>query len=188
MNEDQRSLITADRLKALEYLALISPKEGLGAEVGVYRGGSLKIIAEAMNPRMVYGFDTFTGLPSSKWNTTETHEPGDFNDTSEKEVLDLLGGAGLENVMLFSGIFPNSIINVERVWAKYAFVHIDVDFYQSTKDALAFFWPMMVPGGIVVLDDYGWPHCPGVEQALKEFSPGIPIRQIAKYQVFLVKE
>ena len=42
----------------------------------------------------------------------------------------------------------------DRPWA---FVHIDVDQYQSTYDSLAYFYPRMSAGGVIVNDDYGAP-------------------------------
>lgn len=38
--------------------------------------------------------------------------------------------------------------------ARLAFVHIDGDLYQSVLDALEKVWDLVVPGGIVVIDDF----------------------------------
>jgi hypothetical protein len=42
----------------------------------------------------------------------------------------------------------------------------------------------------MVLDDYKWMHCPGVEQALKEFLVDKPERAIEtfEYQAVIIKE
>jgi O-methyltransferase len=187
MISNNMSLIASDRLTAIETLARVkAPKEGIGAEVGVYKGGSLKIIADALAPRKVYGFDTFTGLPKSKLSKGELHAPGEFSDTSLRGVSNYLKDCS--NVELILGVFPDLVDENSAIdKAKYAFVHIDVDYYLSVKESLNFFWPRMVPGGIIVFDDYEWDNCPGVKQALDEFSEVVPIYSMANYQVFLVK-
>ena len=50
---------------------------------------------------------------------------------------------------------------------RYRFVHIDVDLYQPTNDSLAYFFPRLVEGGIVVTDDYNWP---GAKTAFDKFA------------------
>lgn len=52
---------------------------------------------------------------------------------------------------------------------RYRFVHIDVDLYMPTKASLEFFHPQMVPGGLIVVDDYGFTAWPGTKQAVDEF-------------------
>ena len=52
---------------------------------------------------------------------------------------------------------------------KFSFVHIDVDMYQPILDSLEFFYPRLVPDGIIVLDDYGALGFPGAKKAVDEF-------------------
>jgi hypothetical protein len=49
-------------------------------------------------------------------------------------------------------------------------VHIDVDLYQPTRDSLAFFYPRLVKGGVIVMDDYGFKTCPGATRAAEELA------------------
>lgn len=64
--------------------------EGDMAEVGVYQGGSAKIICEAKDQRALHLFDTFAGLP--KVSEKDTHfgvkywKDGEFSNTSEEAV------------------------------------------------------------------------------------------------------
>ncbi len=55
---------------------------------------------------------------------------------------------------------------------KFAFVHIDVDLYEPTKACLEFFYPRMVPDGIILLDDYGYLAFPGAKKAMDGFMHG----------------
>jgi hypothetical protein len=50
--------------------------------------------------------------------------------------------------------------------ASYRFVHVDVDLYDPTLDAFAYFYPRLSPGGAIVSDDYSWP---GARMAIDEF-------------------
>jgi O-methyltransferase len=60
---------------------------------------------------------------------------------------------------------------VERL----AWAHIDVDIYTAVRDCLEFIYPRLVPGGTVVIDDYGFPSCVGARRAVDEhFADGLP--------------
>jgi hypothetical protein len=48
-------------------------------------------------------------------------------------------------------------------------VHIDVDIYAPTRFALDIVAERLAPGGIAIVDDYGFTTCPGAKQALDEF-------------------
>lgn len=179
------TLITQDRLNTFEQLKPLVPN-GVVAEVGVYKGGSLKVLAKLFDDRPVLGFDTFEGLPKEQWIESELHEAGDFNDTSLKEVQEFLSDC--PNVILTKGLFPDSGAQYSNV--QFALVHLDTDFYLGTKLSLEWFWPRMQQGGIIVFDDYLWPNCPGVEQVLVEKAIGeykVPIKKIANYQAYIIK-
>jgi hypothetical protein len=181
-----RTLITSDRLDTFSKLKpLVDHVDGIVAEVGVYKGGSLKVLAKLFDDVAVLGFDTFEGLPEEQWVESEIHEIGDFHDTTLEDVQEFLRDC--TNVVLTKGIFPDSAKGLEDY--KFKLVHIDTDFYLSVKLSLEWFWPRMVSGGIIVLDDYRWGNCPGVEQALEEFSmeQGIWIASFAKYQAHIFK-
>ena len=44
---------------------------------------------------------------------------------------------------------------------------------------MAFFYPRLVPGGIVVCDDYGFPTCPGATSAVDEFLADKPEKMLS---------
>ncbi|MBC7168315.1 TylF/MycF/NovP-related O-methyltransferase [Phenylobacterium sp.] len=155
-------------LRAAGELADVS---GAFAECGVYQGGSLAALAEANPQRTVYGFDTFEGLPQEAWAAGEPHGVGDFGDTNLDSVKAAIGH--LSNVDLRPGIFPASAVGLEA--ERFALLHLDFDFYESTRAALEWFLPRMSPGGVIVFDDVDWPHCPGVRRAIEEFGLEIEI-------------
>jgi O-methyltransferase len=170
--------IGTDKAAALQALAAsVAEIAGDAAEAGVWQGGSLALIAKALPGKTVLGFDTFAGMPLQAWQFGEDHQPGDFDDTSLEAVTCSL--ADLPNVILVPGLFPASAgVHHER---RFAFAHLDLDFYQSTRDALGWFLPRMTTGGLIVLDDYGWQRCPGVAHAIEEAD--LEVFATAPYQV-----
>lgn len=175
------TLITQDRLDELVRLCKLT-ETAHSAELGVYKGGSLKLLAENFPDRSWFGFDTFKGLPKEHWNENEVHQPGDFNDNSIDDVYNFINRP---NVLLVEGLFPETAKTFD--FMKFSFVHVDFDFYEGARSAIEFFYPRLVPGGIMVFDDYLWENCPGVKRALDE--SGIPYQPTrAKYQAYLIKE
>jgi O-methyltransferase len=127
-------------------------------EVGVYKGGTAYHLAEvAMEQgRAIYLYDTFTGIP---WkDEIDTHPIGDFGDTSADAVR-----AAIPYAKVLEGVFPDTLVEMGPI----AFVHLDVDQYRSYMDCLRVLVPMMVPGGAMVFDDYGW--LDGATVAVNEF-------------------
>ena len=152
-----------------------SKLDGDMAEVGVYQGGSAKLIAEVKNERELYLFDTFEGLP--KVSEKDTHfgtsywKTGEFSNTSLESVKDYL--SDYKNVYCYKGKFPETSEPIKT--KKFSFVHLDVDLFQSTIDCLEFFYPRMINGGIILTHDY---HTDGVKQAFNEFCKDKKIPQI----------
>lgn len=166
----QRSLV--------ELAARVAHVPGAAAECGVYQGASFRVIARAMDQRKVYGFDTFDGLPAAAWGPGEPHKPGEFPSSLalvEEYVRDL------GNAVLVPGLFPDSV-TPEIAAERFAFVHLDMDFYASTRAGIEFFLPRMSPGGVIVFDDYEWRNCPGVKLAIDEF--GLKVTPSVSRQVY----
>jgi len=179
------TLVGRDRCFMLYQLAKYADaKEGEIAEVGVYKGGTGKLIAKTCPKKPIHLFDTFSGMPATD-ETKDKHRKDDFNDTSLKSVKKYLGDC--ENIRFYQGFFPDTSGPVANT--KFCFAHIDVDIYQSVKDSLEFFYHRMVQGGIMVFDDYGWKTCPGVKKAISEFlldKVETPI-MTTRYQCMLIK-
>ncbi len=52
---------------------------------------------------------------------------------------------------------------------RFCFIHLDCDIYQSYRDTLAFFYPRITSGGIILFDEYNDPPWPGCNRAVDEF-------------------
>ncbi len=143
-------------------------------EVGSFRGGTAKLISEVLLRRRIgarlHLFDTFAGMPD-RLAADEAGLKGTFAGTSPAQVRRLVGNnPGLE---LHPGTFPESL-PAGFASAKFRFAHVDVDIEQSVEDCLKFIYPRLVAGGVMVIDDYGHPECPGATRAVERFFADKP--------------
>lgn len=165
--------------------------EGDFAEAGVYRGGTAYLIAQnlargADGGRLLRLFDTFEGMPGSADTDPSDLARGDFGDTSLEGVRELL--RGFDFVSFHKGRIPDTFAGLDE--GRYAFVHIDVDLYDSTLDCLSYFYRRTVRGGVILFDDYGYPKFVASERrAADEFFADKPEKPIAlpTGQAFVVK-
>jgi O-methyltransferase len=153
------------------YLRACLPLGGAIAEVGVYKGGSAKLLATWAQGTPFYLFDTFEGMPDTDARV-DVHAKGDFSDTSLEGVQQYL--AGFENLHFRPGRFPASAASLPDD-LRFSFVNLDVDIYESTLEGLRYFFPRLVPGGVLISHDYNSITCPGVKKAFDEFTAGSDI-------------
>ncbi len=139
-------------------------------EVGVWKGGTGCLMARALlgqgDGRAVWLCDTFRGVVKAGDRDTQ-YKGGEFADTSTDIVQKLTEDMGLKNVRLLEGIFPDETGPLVQD-RRFSLCHIDVDVYQSAKDAFDFVWQRMPPGGVVVFDDYGFLGTEGIIQFVNE--------------------
>ena len=179
-----RTLVTIDRcFMVYQWAKYASAKEGDFAEVGVFKGGTAYLTANTVPQKKFYLFDTFLGMPETH-PEFDFHKKGEFAQTSIDSVKEFLKPC--RNIEFRQGFFPQTTKGLED--KKFSFVHIDVDIYQSVKDGLEFFYPRLVPGGVMIFDDYQWKDCPGVEKAINEFLKNKKEKTVisALYQCILI--
>ncbi len=112
--------------------------------------------------RRLHLFDTFAGLPEPDPEGRDQHIAGRFAASVVEAVTPLQSAP----ITVHVGRFPDSIQGMTL--PPLAMVHVDGDLYWSTRHALEVFWPVLVPGGVMVFDDYATEDCPGVRRALHE--------------------
>jgi len=122
-------------------------------------------LAHAKDP--VYLCDTFEGVVKAGALDT-AYKGGEHADTAQHMVDDLVRRLNLKNVRILKGIFPDETAHLVDSDARFRLCHIDVDVYDSAKDVMAWIWHRMVPGGIVVYDDYGFSVCEGITKYVNE--------------------
>ena len=160
--------------------------DGDMAEVGVYQGGSAKLISEVKGDKKLFLFDTFIGL--QELSDDDTHfgkkhwKKNEFNDTSLETVKNYL--SSYNNIQIIKGEFPKTADSIHD--SKFSFVHLDVDLYRSTIECLKFFYPRLVNGGIILVHDY---HSDGIQKAFKEFlqSNKVHLIELTGSQCMIIK-
>jgi len=152
------------------------------AEVGVYKGGSAKLICEAKGDRILHLFDTFEGLPNVGENDAHIFKNRMYAASLEA-VRNYL--KSYPNVHCYKGVFPDTTVPIRL--NNFSFVNLDVDTYRSTLDCLEFFYPRMEQGGIIMSHDYIYAH--GVKKAFDEFFANKieVIIELSGSQVLIVK-
>jgi len=163
------TLIHKERLFLLYQFANLSASlEGNVAELGVYKGGSAKLLAKVFEKgakeKVVHLFDTFCGIPETN-PLIDLHKKGDFATTSLDSAQQFLSDC--HNVVFHKGLFSATFNRVAN--ETFCFVHIDCDVYQSVLECCEFFYPRMTCGGIMLFDDYGFLSCPGAKKAVDEY-------------------
>jgi O-methyltransferase len=149
-------LVSKGDMECMEWLSSQAP-EGCFVEVGVYQGGTAKVLYRVCEQqgRKLYLYDTFKGIPYK--DPIDPHVVGDFSYTDPEYISKMLPKA-----LVREGIFPASAVEMPPI----AFVHLDVDQYRSYKESIEYLKPRMVPGGIMWFDDYGC--VPGATAAVDE--------------------
>ena len=157
---------------------------GAFVECGVARGGCAALMATVAakdSPvRQMWLFDSFDGLPSptrkdyseDQVSTGRHIRPlvrGSCRGTkSEVEAL-LFSRFGFarDSIHLIQGWFQDTLpLHIEPI-GPIALLRIDGDWYESTMCCLEHLYDNVVPGGTVIIDDYG--VCFGCKRAVHEF-------------------
>ncbi|MGN6342792.1 MAG: TylF/MycF/NovP-related O-methyltransferase [Ginsengibacter sp.] len=174
-------------LRAMDYLAQ-SQIEGDIVECGVWKGGSMMLIARKLlqledTNRKLFLFDTFEGMsePNEK-------DISAIDNSTAEELLAKQNKLDGDNVWCYSSLeevkanLNKTNFPVERIFYfkgkvedtlpepsidKIALLRLDTDFYESTKHELETLYDLVVPGGVLIIDDYG--HWAGSKKAVDEF-------------------
>ena len=140
-------------------------KESLFLEFGVFKGDSINLFAKKLKniDAEIFGFDSFKGL-KDEWMTEEFNPPGTFDLKGKKPRVE-------ENVRLIDGWVEETAKDfLSKNSKKIAFIHFDLDTYNSTSFVLKSLKKNFQPGTIVLFDEfYGFPNWEKYEyRAFKE--------------------
>jgi O-methyltransferase len=137
----------------------------------VWRGGSGCLLAARAKGMGLNGevflCDTFCGVVKAG-SMDDGYHGGEHADSGEEAVRRLANRLGVK-VKLLRGVFPEET-GQEISDRKFSFCHVDVDVYQSARDSTEWLWPRLVPGGLIVFDDYGFQGCDGVRKFVEEWT------------------
>jgi hypothetical protein len=163
---------------------------GAFVECGVWRGGSvlamlLTLQDERSEERDVYLYDTFEGMTQpTEEDTSHLEQPalatwrsaeekgeqawgwllGDFDENTVRETV-LASGYPESRVHFVRGPVEETIPGT--VPDRIALLRLDTDWYESTRHEFEHLYPRLVPGGVLIIDDYG--HWEGARRAADEY-------------------
>lgn len=185
------TMTSVERLLALMDAVRYVSRNGVPgdvAECGVWKGGSmmaaaLTFLEEGDTDRGIYLYDTFEGMsepgehdvsfddvPASRQLAETERNTGVWCYSSLDEVKANVVSTGYPSDRLsfikgkiedtVPGILPESL----------SILRLDTDWYESTRHELEHLFPLLSPGGIMIIDDYG--HWKGARKAVDEFLRG----------------
>lgn len=165
------TLLSLDRsANIIRYSEMVKDLQGDIAEFGCFRCGSFELLAKLNPHKNCIAIDSFEGLP--KPNEYDTyHKEKDFNEVEYEAVYGYFKTL-YPNVELLKGFSPDVFLSIPE-FREFSLVHIDVDLYSSTYHGLDFFYPRLVKGGVIILDDFGFKSTEGSKKATLDFAETI---------------
>lgn len=161
--------------------------DGDFVECGVWKGGSTMAAIDTLlkaqdKSREIYLYDTFEGM------SEPTEHDKAFTGLTADEILRAGDKQAAASNWCYSALeevkknidslkYPASQIHYvkgkvedtipQTVPQKIALLRLDTDWYESTSHELKHLYPLLVPGGIIIIDDYG--HWKGARKAVDEY-------------------
>lgn len=171
---------------SLEFIRL-NNIDGDFVECGVWMGGNILGIMEYLYYYKIYNryiwlYDTFDGM------TQPEDIDEDFRDIkaidqfervkaycSIEDVKDVLSVSKYPEGMLkyIKGDVCMTLDCIDNLPNKISLLRLDTDWYKSTKKELDILYPILIEGGILIVDDYG--HWKGSRVAVDEYFEGLSI-------------
>ena len=126
--------------------------EGDFVECACYKGTTARIVCDAVDfanhpDRHYYLYDLFDHDPSLPHHAMPEHSKQLYAQVKERF-------SGFDNVTVTQGKVPEVLAEVAP--QKIAFMHLDMNNADAEVGALEVLFDRMVPGAVLILDDYGW--------------------------------
>lgn len=175
--------------------------DGFYIEFGVFNGESIKEAFYALRNQVIkyIGFDSFSGLPklsneidTAGANIMEQFVEGNYTSMGYDFVKTNILSTGMDegNLLLAKGFFDETLTQemqsslLSSGNGKASVIHVDVDLYSSTLQALEFSHPFMQTGCWLLCDDY-WCYRGGssfgTQRAINEFLKNHPDIHFQEY-------
>jgi len=155
-------------------------------ECGVWRGGSMKLVAQVLcalgvTDRSLFLYDTFEGMtepdPALDVDASGNKAFDDWLEiqrrgvkwsyASVEEVREVIAASGypMDKVVFVKGPVEDTI--PATLPDRISLLRLDTDWYASTRHEIEHLYPRLSMHGILFLDDYG--HYKGAQRAIDEY-------------------
>ncbi|MFM7115622.1 MAG: TylF/MycF/NovP-related O-methyltransferase [Planctomycetota bacterium] len=178
-------------VRAIDYVVR-SGIRGDFVECGVWRGGSMFVAARALLERKaadqhfaernLWLYDTFEGMSEptaadvdlqgqAAEHLLRVHSPEDRNGVwclsrlEEVQRTMAMSTFPSERIRFVQGKVEDTLPQTRP--ESIALLRLDTDWYESTRCELEFLFPLLAPGGVLIVDDYG--HWQGCRQAVDDY-------------------
>jgi O-methyltransferase len=169
-------------IEAIRYLVHAGIK-GDVIECGVYKGGSmmaaaLSLLSERAVERDLYLYDTFSGMTEPTDVDVDFHgrrptSTSKWAIASEETVREALCSTGYppSKMHFIKGRVEDTLPG--QAPDQISLLRLDTDWYASTRHELIHLFPRLVPGGVLIVDDYG--QYRGSRKAVDEYFAATPV-------------
>ena len=170
---------------------------GVIVECGVAAGAQVAMMARAVKDqhgtRTFHLFDSFEGIPMA--GPKDADQPGigapqhDVHaPIAERLVSSGISASTVDRVkanlhdwdckgpfVYHKGWFQHTLPHLQN-FPPIALLRLDGDLYESTAVCLRYLYPLVVEGGLIVIDDYALPGCKkAVHEYLADYCPAVRI-------------
>ena len=161
-------------------------------EFGVNKGGLAQTIIDYLKfaelGKNYYLLDTFNGLDDALISDAERSVGRDqitYYTDCYQEVMARFGPYPFARVI--RGSVPSTLKQVDA--SAFCFVSMDMNCAEPELAALEFCWPKLVPGGVIVLDDYGFRTHEAQQNVHRKFAQhqGVPLLELPTGQGLIMK-
>ena len=172
--------------KAVEYIS-VADIPGDVVECGVWRGGSMMCAALSLlragdTGRQLFLYDTFQGMAapgamdvdiggaaaSARFAEEKRNDDGsNWCYAPIETVRTNMASTSYprDRIVYVPGLVEETV--PQTAPASVALLRLDTDWYASTRHELNHFFPRLVKGGVLIIDDYG--HWQGARRAVDEY-------------------
>ena len=171
-----------------EFFKMTMDLPGALVECGVFKGVSLmrfamfKDILGNRKSRKIIGFDSFSTFPQTNYEPDKSVREKFISEAGDKSISipqleNLLSRKGIqEGVELIPGDITESVPAYfkKHPELRISLLNLDTDLYEPAVTILENFYPRIVKGGLLIIDDYG--VFPGETKATDDYFAGTDVR------------
>ena len=168
------------------------------ADVGVYKGASSLLFAKLIKNfesealTLCHGFDWFEGAKIGEKDSKLVLDGG--YKTKYEEVVDLVKAQGFSNILKIHKL--NLMTDLPEFFTKnqhlrFKLVMMDAGTYDVMDESIPYFYERLIPGGIMIFDQYAHEFAPGESLALHKHLPSLKVRTVPNSwmpNAYIVKE
>lgn len=178
------SLISPERAWALAEAVRFVAASGIPGDIvecGVWKGGACLLASRILHEvepegeRRIWLYDTFEGMPepgnedriAASGQALKERNPEGWWAAGEAVVRSTLGNSPMpQDRFRFVPGKVEETLDMHKP-SSISILRLDTDWYESTRKELDVLYPLISPGGILIVDDYG--HFTGARKAVDEY-------------------